>query len=126
MINNAVAKDAGLLVLRVGISLLMLFPHGYVKVVNFTARMHSFPDPLGIGSTLSLSATVFAEVVCSVLLMLGIKTRIFASIPFITMIVAAFMVHGNDPWKVKEKAVVFALAYLVLMITGGGKYSVRD
>lgn len=124
--KGLLSKDLSLLVLRVGIGLLMLFPHGYSKVVHFTDRMDSFPDPLGMGSTLSLSATVFSEVICSILIMLGVKTRIFSTFLFFTMGVAAFFVHASDPWKVKEKAVLYALSYLILMIAGGGKYSVRD
>lgn len=126
MISNAATKDVGLLVLRIGIGLLMLFPHGYAKVVGFTQYMDKFADPIGLGSTFSLVLTVFAEVVCSILIMLGIKTRIFATPLLITMLVAAFIVHASDPWKVKEKAILFALGYLVIVITGGGKYSVRD
>jgi putative oxidoreductase len=119
-------KDIGLLVFRSLVSLLMIFPHGYQKAVNFAARSENFPDPLGIGSFASLSGTVFTEVICSMMLILGIKTRLFATPLLFTMLVAAFMVHGNDPWKMKEKAVLFAVCYLVLIITGGGKYSVRD
>ena len=126
MLTVATGKDVGLLVLRLGVGMLMLFPHGYSKVVNFTIKMNQFPDPLGIGSTLSLTGAVFSEVVCSILIMLGIKTRIFATMPLFTMIVAAFIVHANDPWMQKEKAVLFGLMYLVIIFTGGGKYSVRD
>lgn len=126
MISNVVAKDVGILVLRAGVGILMLFPHGYIKVVNFTTSLNSFPDPIGIGSTLSLVAAVFAEVICSIMIMLGIKTRLFATPALITMLVAAFVVHAHDSWNTKEKAILFALFYLVLIITGGGKYSVRD
>jgi uncharacterized membrane protein YphA (DoxX/SURF4 family) len=41
------------------------------------------------------------------------------------MLVVAFMVHA-DPWKVKEKAVLFAVCYLVMIFTGGGKYSIKE
>jgi len=126
MLSASMGKDLGLLVLRLGVGLLMLFPHGYMKVVNFTTSMDSFPDPIGLGSTLSLIGAVFAEVVCSILIMLGIKTRIFATFPLITMLVAAFVVHSKDAWMVKEKAILYALMYLVIIFMGGGKYSVRD
>lgn len=120
------AKDLGLLFFRVSLGLLMLFPHGYSKVVSFSERMDVFPDPLGVGSAISLSLAVFAEVIASLMLILGIKTRFFATPLLITMMVAAFMVHGSDPWGTKEKAVLFAVGYMTLIITGGGKYSVRD
>ncbi len=120
------SKDLGILVFRILISLLMIFPHGMSKLLSFGTRMNNFPDPLGIGSFLSLSGTVFSEVICSILIILGVKTRWFSIPLFFTMLVAAFVVHGNDPWKVKEKAIVFGVCYLMLIITGGGKFSVRD
>lgn len=123
---NAKLKDIGLLVFRVAVSLLMIFPHGYKKLINFSARSENFPDPLGIGSFASLSGTVFTEFFCSILIIFGVKTRFAAAPLLFTMLIAAFMVHAEDPWKVKEKAVLFAVCYLVMMITGGGKYSIKD
>ena len=121
-----ISRDLGLLLLRVLVSLLMIFPHGLGKLLNFGSRTQNFPDPLGIGSFMSLSGAVFSEVVCSVMIILGIKTRWFSVPALFTMLVAAFIVHGNDPWMKKEKAILYAVVYLVLVITGGGKYSVRD
>lgn len=118
--------DLGLLALRLFSALLMIFPHGINKAMGFGTLIETFPDPLGIGSALSLIGAVFAEVICSLMILLGIKTRFFATPALITMLVAAFIVHANDPWKVKEKAILFAAMYLVLIFTGGGKYSVRD
>ena len=88
--------------------------------------MDVFPDPIGFGSPVALALTIFSEVICSLMIILGIKTRIFATPLFITMLVAAFHIHASDPWNVKEKAILFGVAYLTLIITGGGKYSVRD
>lgn len=119
-------KDAGILLLRIFAGMLMIFPHGYAKVANFTGLMTKFPDPLGLGSFISLTGAVFTEVVCSLLIILGVKTRWFSVPALFTMIIAAFVVHANDPWKIKEKAVLFAVMYIVLIFTGGGKYSVRD
>lgn len=119
-------SDIGLLVLRLGAGLMMIFPHGYGKVVNFTNLLNSFPDPLGMGSTMSLIGAVFGEVICSLMIILGIKTRFFSIPALVTMLVAVFVVHGADAWAVKEKAALYALSYVVLILAGGGKYSVRD
>ncbi len=118
--------DIGLLFLRLAVGLLMIGAHGLKKLLNFAALMDTFPDPLGMGSFFSLSAAVFSEVICSILIILGIKTRWFALPSFITMLVAALIVHAHDPFNVKEKAMLFGLIYFVLMFTGGGRYSVRD
>ncbi|MBD66644.1 MAG: DoxX family protein [Halobacteriovoraceae bacterium] len=118
--------DLGLLVFRVAVGLMMIFPHGISKAFNFGKYMDTFADPLGMGSFLSLCATIFAELICSFLIILGVKTRWFASVLLFTMLVAGFVVHASDPWNVKEKAILFAVCYLTLVITGGGKFSVRD
>lgn len=123
---NTIGKDLGILVLRVCVGLLMIFPHGWSKMINFSAKMGSFPDPIGLGSTFALTGAVFSEVICSLMIILGVKTRWFSAPALFTMLIAAFVIHANDPWMKKEKAILFAVSYLVLFITGGGKYSVRD
>ena len=42
----------------------------------------------------------------------------------ITMLVAAFYAHANDPFGTKEKPLLFALVYFGLFVFGSGKYSV--
>ena len=59
-------KNLGLLFLRISVSAMMLFGHGASKIVNFSDKAASFPDPLGVGSTFSLVLTIFAEIFCSV------------------------------------------------------------
>lgn len=116
--------NSALLLLRVGVSLMML-THGYPKLMRFFAdEPISFTSILGLSAAVSLALAVFAEVFCSVLLILGAGTRI-ASFPLIvTMAVAAFHVHADDPFSRKEKALLFLLIYVVLLFTGGGKFSI--
>ena len=115
--------DMGLLILRVATGGLMLV-HGVQKVTGFSAMSEVFPDPLGVGSTTSLLLAIGAEVGCSLLLMAGLITRI-ALLPLInTMVVAAFLVHAEDPWKVKELAVLYLAIFVGLLATGPGQYSV--
>jgi len=62
-------------------------------------------------------------VICAILLVLGLGTRL-ATIPLIvTMAVAAFITHGADPFARKELALFYLAAYFVLLINGSGKYS---
>ena len=71
--------------------------HGVPKLVGFSNMADKFPDPLGMGSQLSLISAVGAEVGCALLLIVGLGTRL-AAIPLaFTMFVALFMVHGSDP-----------------------------
>lgn len=114
--------DMGLFVLRVAIGCLMLV-HGIQKMMRFSAMSDVFPDPIGMGSQLSLTLAISAEVGCSILLILGLGTRL-AAIPLaFTMLVALFVVHAADPWKVKELAAIFLTVYAVIFITGPGSCS---
>lgn len=112
-----------ILVIRLSIATLMIF-HGLPKLNTLLAGGEiQFPDPLGVGSTFSLCLTVFAEVVCSFFIAIGLGTRL-ASIPLlITMLVAVFVIHGADPIDVKEMGILYLLFYLLLLVTGSGKFS---
>ena len=117
--------DIGLLWLRLTSGGIMLFSHGWGKLVNFTARMDSFPDPLGLGSPkVSLALAVFAEVFCAFALMAGVLTRIVVLPLIITMLVAVLIIHGDDPWSKKEFALLFVVPYVTLFFTGAGNFSV--
>ena len=112
-----------LLLLRITIAGMML-THGIPKLQRILAGNWQFGDPLGLGAELSLALTVFAEVGCSVLFLIGLFTR-FATLPLlITMLVAVFIVHGTDPLGKKEPALLYGLVYATLFFTGPGKYSV--
>ena len=116
--------DIGLLVLRVGVAAFMLFGHGAEKLVNFSERAISFPDPLGIGPVASLVLVVFAEFFCSLAIAFGFFTRLATIPPIITMLVAAFAIHSADPWAKQEFALMYFLIYLGVLIAGPGKFSI--
>lgn len=121
--NHCPGSSLGLLLLRLLLALLML-PHGWSKLSAFGELAGNFPDPLGLGSTVTLIIAIFAEVACSLLVLVGLGTRVAAIPLVITMLVAAFAVHGADPFAEKELALLYATAFLPLMFTGAGSYSV--
>jgi putative oxidoreductase len=114
--------DIALLLMRVGIAGFMLV-HGIPKINMFNETPVQFMDFMGTGPEFSLALTIFAEVVCSVLLLVGLATRLAAIPLIITMLVAVLMVHGADPFDVKEMALHYLLVYVVLLLLGAGKYS---
>lgn len=115
--------DTGLLILRLGMGLLMM-GHGWGKVVDLLQGKEGFPDPLGLGSLPSLALAAFAEFLCALLVVVGLKTR-WAAVPLvITMVVAAFVVHASDPFSTKEFPLLFAIGFLALALTGAGRYSI--
>lgn len=113
-----------LLVLRVSVSVLML-THGYQKLQWILAGGDiQFGDPVGIGAPASLYLAVFAEFFCSVLLILGLGSRL-ALIPLIiTMLVAVLIVHAPDGIDKKELGLHFLAVYVFLLVAGPGKYSI--
>ncbi|ADX68445.1 DoxX family protein [Weeksella virosa] len=112
-----------LLFLRVSVSLLML-THGVTKLLNFfDLAPLQFPDPLGIGPELSIILAILAEVVCSILLILGLWTRAVLIPLIVTMFIAIFMVHLHHDLATKELTIIYLIVYIVLMITGPGKFS---
>lgn len=101
----------------------MLFGHGLPKLLGLIAGRTDFADPIGLGPLPSLLLAVFAEFLCSLALILGVKTR-WATVPLlVTMAVAALVHHTGDPWARKELAVLYAVAFLCLLLTGPGRYS---
>lgn len=116
--------DIALLIARVGIAALML-THGIPKLMMLLSGGGAqFPALLGLSGEIALGLTVFAEVVCSILLLLGIATRLSTIPLIITMGVAIFLVHGADPFAKQEPAFQYLLVYAVLLFTGAGKYSI--
>ena len=114
--------NLALLIFRVGTGLMML-THGYPKFQRLMAGEFRFGDPLGLGVEASLVLAVLAEFVGSILVILGLATRI-ATIPLmITMAVAWGIVHVDDPFGTQEKAALYLVCFLVLFITGAGNYS---
>jgi putative oxidoreductase len=116
-------SDIALALLRVAIACLML-RHGIPKLLGFGERAATFPDPLGVGHTTSLVLAICGEVGGSLLLIPGVLTRL-AAIPFCTtMAVAFFLVHSNDTFDQAELALVYLIAGLVVLVGGGGRFSV--
>ncbi|HMR43801.1 MAG TPA: DoxX family protein [Saprospiraceae bacterium] len=119
--------DIALLILRLTFGGLMLAAHGWPKFQKLlgTAPVE-FSDPLGIGVQNSLISAVFAEVVCSIFVVLGWFTR-WALIPLIfTMLVAIFLIHWDDPFQKMEKAIIFCAGYLSIFFAGPGWYSIDE
>lgn len=120
---KSVGTDVALLILRVG-SALLLFIHGLPKILNFSERLNSFADPLGLGPALSLQLVVFAEVFCTLLLAVGFMSRVVLIPLIINMAVITFIVHGSDPFGKQELPLLYLITFVALLIAGPGKYAV--
>ena len=87
--SSPLTLDFGLLLLRVLLAAGLL-THGNAKIANFSALSTSFLDPLGIGVLPALLGAIFAEVVCSILVLIGLWTRLTVLPLIFTFIVVFF------------------------------------
>ena len=120
-------QDLGKLILRLGVGGLML-PHGYAKLERLISHGASveFANPLGIGELPTLILAIIAELVCPILIILGIRTRIASILPAITMLVAAFVIHIDDPWAKMEFPLLYFTGFVAIMLMGSGKWAVEN
>jgi putative oxidoreductase len=122
--SSSIPKDIILLAVRVFVGFAML-SHGYPKLQMLLAGGKiEFFDFLGMGPQITLILTVIAEFVCSILLILGLFTRVSLGFLIFTMVIAGFVVHGADPFEKREMSLIYLSVYLLLMMTGAGKISV--
>lgn len=118
--------DTVFFLLRVAVGALML-THGTGKFSTlYGDDPVQFADPIGLGASASLTLAVFAEVVCSLLLLLGLATRFAAFSLLITMLVAALIVHANDPFSKQELPLLYIAIYVVIITVGPGKISIDN
>jgi putative oxidoreductase len=116
--------DVGLLLLRISSGAIMVFAHGYPKLLRlFSGDEIKFADPLGIGMLPGFILVTIAEFLCALFVIAGLFTRINLLPLIIAMIVAVLLHHSPDPFAVKEKSLLFLVIYVTLLFTGPGKYS---
>ena len=113
----------GLLVLRLWFGGVLAAMHGWPKIASFDAmgtKLATLGFPL---PSLFAAAAIASELVGGALIALGLLTRPAAAAVLFTMLVAAFVIHGSDPFVKKEFALCYGAAAFALLIAGPGKWS---
>lgn len=120
---DANTMDFALAFLRIFAGLAML-PYGWGKIERYESlKENFFGNPIGIGDEPSLIVCIFQQIVCSVLLVLGLQSR-FAAFMLFTNMAVAVKFHFFDPFcAVKALPTVFLAIYAFLTISGGGRFS---
>lgn len=121
-VSEFININISVLLLRIAAGALV-FTHGLPKLQMVFNGNFQFYDPIGLGPELSLILVAFAEGICSLLLIFGFVSRYAAAILVINFIVVFFIFHAADPFVNKELPLFFLSAFVVLLFTGGGKYS---
>ncbi len=118
----SVNADLGALLLRLCFGGMMTY-FGYTKLSNYNQILPMFTDIIGIGSKLSFNLVIFAELFCGFFVAIGFLTRLSVIPIFITMIVAFFIAHKNDPFQVSQGAFIYMILCLPVFVSGSGRYS---
>jgi putative oxidoreductase len=132
--RSPVNRNLGLLLIRVGIGVIMLVVHGYGKLTGGPEMWTGVGGAMG---NLGLDfvpvfwgfMAMFAEFVCSILIVLGVLFRPALLMLGFTMFVAV-IVHLNMPagspnagWTGASHALELLCVYAGLYLTGPGKYA---
>lgn len=130
---NSINKALGLLLIRLMIGTLMAF-YGYEKLSHFTEMAASDfwmnnVSFMGLSGKIPLALTIFAELVCSILLIIGLFTRyslivLLFCMGYIFLVIFPFSIlNKGDNGQEFNTAFVYFIIYLGLFFTGPGKYS---
>lgn len=112
--------DWALLFLRSSGSLLLLQVHGMPKLLQFSEELQRIEDPLGLGAGLTLCLAIFAEVLCPLLILLGVFTRLACLPILVLLLVSLLLVHPQ--WSLAEGQFgwLLLIIFITLAISGPG------
>ncbi|GAA4792594.1 hypothetical protein GCM10023231_20980 [Olivibacter ginsenosidimutans] len=90
--------------------------------MSFAERKERFMDFMGLGGPASLSLTIFAELFCSILLILGLATRL-ATIPLLITALVIMSVHHWEFFGDHDLIVALLVGYVAVLLLGPGSFS---
>ncbi|HET9086655.1 MAG TPA: DoxX family protein [Acidobacteriaceae bacterium] len=122
--SSSSGTDIGLLLLRVISGLSLFIKHGVEKLTNHAHMASHFPDPVHIGRHPSFLVAMVSDAICSMLVVLGLGTRVAAFIIFMNLGVALYFVH-HLAFRTEhaEMMVAYMAGFVTLVFTGAGRFS---
>lgn len=121
---SEVSFNVAVLVMRATFGVLLLMNHGIDKLKHFAQLQGHFANPIHLGSTPSLMLALFAEVFCTVFLILGLFTRLMAIPVVINFLVIVFIVNKGYQSAGHEMAALYLAGFFSILLMGPGKYSI--
>ncbi|MDE1164887.1 MAG: DoxX family protein [Pseudomonas sp.] len=117
------AQSVALLWLRLGASVLLLWVHGLPKLANYTRQLQLIEDPFHLGAAPTLCLAIFAEVLCPLLIIAGVFTRL-ACLPILAVLLIA-LIFVHPQWSVAEGqfAWLLLLLFTTILIAGPGPFA---
>lgn len=119
------AQALGLLWLRVSAAVFLLYVHGLPKLLHFREQLQLIEDPFHLGTTLTLSLAIVAEVACPLLIIAGVLTRL-ACLPILcVLLVAVVFVHPEWTLDQGQFAWLLLILFSAILLAGPGRLSLR-
>lgn len=124
--ENSFINEGAITLLRFTVGILMAGLHGSGKIPPSEQLIGGvtglgFPAP-----ELFAWLAGLAELLGGIFLAVGFLTRPSALFIAITMFVAAFGMHLQDPWSVKELSVIYLVVAILFAVRGAGRWSVDN
>lgn len=124
------ADDAGKLVLRLTVGVLMLL-HGISKMTSGVSGIEKMLEGVGLPSYFAFGAYV-GEVIAPILVIIGFYSRVGALLIVVNMLFAVGLAHRGDlllldrsgGWALELQA-FFLLTALAIALMGPGRYSIN-
>ena len=120
-------KDVGIFLLRLFVGLRLIygvtdnvFSWEHMKAFEAFLAANHFPFPL-----ISAVVSVYAQLVCGILILIGYQIRIASLIMIINFLVALLMVHRNDTVEGMTPALAMLFGSAVFLFYGAGRIAVR-
>lgn len=127
--SAAASDDAGKLVLRVAVGVLVLL-HGIFKLQNGVGFVSGMLERAGLPGALGYLVFV-GEILAPVLMIVGLATRAGAAIVVVNMLVAFGLVHMADLFALNKQGGwalelqgLYLFGALSVVLLGAGRYSV--
>jgi putative oxidoreductase len=127
-LNSNTLQDAGILILRVCLGILILF-HGVSKIVHGIDPIEGMVTGAGLPGWLSYGVYL-GEVLGPALLVTGFHARIGAGLIAINMVIAIILAHSGDllsltphgGWRLELQG-MYLFTALALVCIGPGRFS---
>ncbi len=116
-------NNLAMLFFRVAVASELLIAHGLKKIGIGVVIAETVPNPLGLPEVLNQAFAIGANIGMPLFIVLGLLTRI-AALPILAITLTGyFVVHFNDPILVKDIPFMYSVSFLLIAVTGAGKYS---
>ncbi|MFC7517517.1 DoxX family protein [Herbaspirillum sp. GCM10030257] len=116
------ALDAGLLFLRLAGSFMLLYVHGWPKLINYSSELAIIEDPFGLGPHVSMWSALLAELLCPLFIAFGVRTRLACMPVIAVLLVAMFAVHPG--WSLAEGQFgwLLLIIFTTIVLCGPGRW----